>query len=81
MELRGIACGIPLTRKVIFSRYVIFVENKLQIKEGGRMVKENSETTSVQVENNLEHEDVNSLKAALEHEEQEPIEAEAPEVH
>ena len=32
------------------------------------MVKENLETTSVQVENNLEHEDVNSSETESEHE-------------
>ena len=55
--------------KVIISRDVIFVKDKLQIKEFDSMVKENSETTSVQVENNPEHEDVNSSEAAPEHEE------------
>ena len=55
--------------KVIISRDVIFVKDKLQIKEFDSMVKENSETTSVQVENNPEHEDVNSSEVALEHEE------------
>ena len=60
---------------------MIFAKDKLQIKEDDNTVKENSETTSVQVENNSEHEDVNSSEAALEHEEQEPVEAEALEVH
>ena len=45
------------------------------------MVKEKSETTLVQVENNSEHEDVNSSEATPEHEEQEPVEAKAPKVH
>ena len=45
------------------------------------MVKEKSETILVQVENNSEHEDVNSSEATPEHEEQEPVEVEALEVH
>ena len=71
----------PTVRKVIINRDVIFAEDKLQIKEGDSTVKENSENTSVQVENNPKHEDVNSSEAAPEHEEQETVEAEAPEVH
>ena len=71
----------PTAHKAIISRVVIFAEDKLQIKEGDSTVKENLETTSIQVENNPEHEDVNSSEAAPEHEEQEPIEAEAPKVY
>ena len=65
--------------KVIISRDVIFAEDKLQIKEGDSTVKESSETTSVQMENSPEQEDVNSFKASSEHEEQELVEI--PKVH
>ena len=58
---------------------MIFAKDKLQIKEGDSTVKESLETTSVQVENSPEQEDVNSFEAAPEHEEQEPVEI--PEVH
>ena len=48
---------------------MIFAKDKLQIKEGDNTVKESLETTSVQVENSPEQEDVNSFEVALEHEE------------
>ena len=77
--IKGYRLWDPTAHKVIISRDVIFAEDKLQIKEGDSTVKESSETTSVQVENSPEQEDVNSSEAAPEHEEQEPVEI--PEVH
>ena len=78
--VKGYRLWDPTAYKVIISRDVIFAKDKLQIKEGDSTVKESSETTSVQVENSPEQEDVNSSEAAPEHEEQEPVEAEALEV-
>ncbi|KAH9651792.1 hypothetical protein KPL70_026888 [Citrus sinensis] len=66
--------------KIVINRDVIFVEDQLQRKDGDdSSVKEKSKTIPVYLENNLE--DSNSSEAAPEHEEQEPIESEAPEVH
>ena len=79
--VKGYHLQDPTACKVINSRDVIFVEDKLQIKEGDSTVKENLETTSVQVENNPEHENVNSSEATPKHEEQESVEAEVPKVH
>ena len=67
--------------KVIISRDVIFVKDRLQIKEDDNTIKENSKTASIQVENNPEHEDVNSSEATPKHEEQESVEAEVSKVH
>ncbi|KAH9803716.1 hypothetical protein KPL71_001892 [Citrus sinensis] len=74
------AFGCPVAHKIVINRDVIFVEDQLQRKdEDDSSVKEKSETIPVYLENNSE--DSNSSEAAPEHEEQEPIESEAPEVH
>ncbi|KAH9767897.1 Integrase catalytic domain-containing protein [Citrus sinensis] len=68
----------PTAHKIIISRDVIFVEDQLQRKDGDNSTaKEKSETVPVYVENNPE--DSDSFEAAPEHEEQEPVESEAPE--
>ncbi|KAH9698769.1 hypothetical protein KPL71_024127 [Citrus sinensis] len=65
--------------KIVISRDVIFVEDQLQRKdEDDSTVKEKSETVPVYVKNNPE--DSDSSEAALEHEEQEPVESEAQEI-
>ncbi|KAH9669265.1 hypothetical protein KPL70_021724 [Citrus sinensis] len=69
----------PTAHKIVISRDVIFVEDQLQRKDGDDgTVKEKSEIVPVYVENNSENSD--SSEAAPEHEEQEPVESEAPEV-
>ena len=69
----------PTAHKIVISRYVIFVEDQLQMKDGDDgIVKEKSETVPVCVENNPE--DSDSSEATPEHEEQEPVEFETPEV-
>ncbi|KAK9209952.1 hypothetical protein WN944_002321 [Citrus x changshan-huyou] len=69
----------PTAHKIVISRDVIFVEDQLQMKDGDDgTVKEKSEIVPVYVENNPK--DSDSSKAAPEHEEQEPVESEAPEV-
>ncbi|KAH9746316.1 hypothetical protein KPL70_004379 [Citrus sinensis] len=65
--------------KIVISRDVIFIENQLQRRdEDDSSVKEKSETIPVYVENNPE--DSDSSEATPEHEEQELVESEAPEV-
>ncbi|KAH9726512.1 hypothetical protein KPL70_008282 [Citrus sinensis] len=61
----------PTAHKIVISRDVIFIEDS--------SVKEKSKTISVYVENNPK--DSDSSEVAPEHEEQEPVESEAPEVH
>ncbi|KAH9656856.1 hypothetical protein KPL70_022839 [Citrus sinensis] len=69
----------PTAHKIVISKDVIFIEDQLQRRdEDDSTVKEKSETVPVYVENNLE--DSDSSEAALEHEEQESVESEAPEV-
>ena len=46
--------GYRLWNPTAHNRDVIFVKDKLQVKEDDSIVKENLETTSVQVENSLE---------------------------
>jgi len=59
---------------------VIFAEDKLQGKENDGTKKEKPETTTVQIENREEEEDVDSSEAVLEHDVQEPVQPEASEV-
>ncbi|KAH9670574.1 hypothetical protein KPL70_017033 [Citrus sinensis] len=69
----------PITHKIVISSYVIFIEDQLQRRdEDDSRVKEKLETIPVYVENNPE--DLDSSEPAPEHEEQEPVESEAPEV-
>ncbi|KAH9669686.1 hypothetical protein KPL70_021889 [Citrus sinensis] len=64
---------------IVISRDVIFIEDQLQKRdEDDSSVKEKSETLLVYVKNNPE--DSDSSEATLEHEEQESVESEAPEV-
>ncbi|KAH9707327.1 Integrase catalytic domain-containing protein [Citrus sinensis] len=77
--VKGYRLWDPTAHEIVISRDVIFVEDQLQRKdEDDGTVKEKSETVPVYVENNLE--DSDSSEAASEHEEQEPVESEAPEV-
>lgn len=65
--------------KDVIDRDVIFVEDQLQRRdENDSTVKEKSEIVLVYVENNPE--DSDSSEVAPEHEEQELVESEAPEV-
>ncbi|KAH9782974.1 hypothetical protein KPL71_009140 [Citrus sinensis] len=76
--VKGYHLWDPTAHKIVISRDVIFVEDQLQRRdENDSTAKEKSETVPVYVENNPE--DLNSSEAAPEHEEQEPIEFEAPE--
>ena len=60
--------------KIVISRDVVFAEDKMQMEEHNSILKE---TTTVQMENTHNH---TSSEAAPEHEEQEQIESETPEV-
>ncbi|KAH9670656.1 hypothetical protein KPL70_017059 [Citrus sinensis] len=76
-RIKGYRMWDPTAHKIVISRDVIIVEDQLQRRdEDDGTKKEKSETVSVYVENNPE--DSDSSEAALEHEEQEPIESEAP---
>jgi len=64
----------PTSHKVVISRDVIFAEDKMQMEEHNSILKE---TTTIQMKNTQNH---TSSEAAPEHEEQEQIESETPEV-
>ncbi|KAH9689118.1 Integrase catalytic domain-containing protein [Citrus sinensis] len=77
--VKGYCLWDPTAHKIVISRDIIFVEDQLQRKDGDDgTAKETSETVPVYAENNLEDSDFS--EAVPEHEEQEPVESEAPEV-
>ncbi|KAH9657251.1 hypothetical protein KPL70_022991 [Citrus sinensis] len=77
--VKGYRLWDPTAHKIVISRNVIFIKDQLQRRdEDDGTAKEKSEIVPVYVENNPEN--LNSSKAAPEHEEQEPVESEAPEV-
>ncbi|KAH9670456.1 hypothetical protein KPL70_016992 [Citrus sinensis] len=77
--VKGYRLWDPTAHKIVIRRDVIFVKDQLQRRdEDNGTTKEMSEIVPVYVENNLE--DSDSSEAAPEHEEQEPVEFEAPEV-
>ncbi|KAE8725329.1 hypothetical protein F3Y22_tig00008957pilonHSYRG00078 [Hibiscus syriacus] len=73
--VKGYCLWDPTARKVIISRDVIFVEDKLQRKEDDDNA-EKSETTQIHVEKEFEEGDSSEAEPA--HDEQEPESSEAP---
>ena len=72
--VKGYRLWDPTAHKLVISRDVIFIEDKMQMEENNGILKE---TTVVQMVNTQNH---TSSEAILEHEEQEQIESETPEV-
>ena len=66
----------PTANKVIVNRDVRFAEDHQQGKWDDSISKNNSKTTVVLVENDLEQEDSDSSEVAPGHEEWEPVESE-----
>ncbi|KAK9181573.1 hypothetical protein WN944_024711 [Citrus x changshan-huyou] len=79
--VKGYRLWDPTAHKIVISKDVIFIEDQLQMRdEDDSSVKEKSEIVPVSVKNNLGGKDSDSSEAAPEHEEQEPVESEAPEI-
>jgi hypothetical protein len=72
--VKGYRLWNPTAHKVVISRDVIFAEGKMQMEEHNSILKE---IKAVQMENTQNH---TSSEAAPEHEKQEQIESETPEV-
>jgi hypothetical protein len=72
--VKGYRLWDPTAHKVVINRDVIFAEGKMQMEEHNSILKE---TTTIQMENTQNY---ISSEDALEHEEQEQIESETPEV-
>ena len=80
-RVKGYRLWDPTAHKIVISKDVIFVEDQLKRRdEDDNTIKEKSENVPVYVKNNLEKEDLDSSEVALEHEGQELVESEAPEV-
>ncbi|KAH9704158.1 hypothetical protein KPL70_011349 [Citrus sinensis] len=77
--VKGYRLWDPTAHKIVIRRDVIFIEDQLQMRdEDDGTAKEKSKIVPVYVENNLKN--LYSSEAVPEHEEQEPVESEAPEV-
>ena len=72
--MKGYRLWDPTAHKLVISRDVIFIEDKMQIEENNSILKE---TIVVQMVNTQNH---TSSEATLEHREQEQIESETPKV-
>ena len=73
-RVKGYHLWDPTAHKMVINKDVIFAEDKMQIEENNSILKE---ITTIQMENTQNH---TSSEAALEHEEEEKIESETPEV-
>ena len=72
--MKGYRLWDPTAHKLVISRDVIFIEDKMQMEENNGILKE---TTVVQMVNTQNH---TSSQTTLEHREQEQIESETPKV-
>ena len=72
--VKGYRLWDPTAHKLVISRDVISIEDKMKMEENNSILKE---TTVVQMVNTQNH---TSSEVTLEHKEQEQIESETPEV-